>query len=275
VWRGLTGGRSVHLTDFPSVSDLPADDALVAAMDEVRDVCSTALSLRKANKLRVRQPLARLTVAVEHPESLRDYAGLLTGELNVKAVDLVPLDSGTAERFGITERLAVNARAAGPRLGRGVQAVIKAAKAGSWERVVDASGTEQVVVSTDDGQVPLQEGEYELNTVVADGAATAEVAASVLPGGGFAVLDLALDAGLLAEGYARDVVRDVQDARKAAGLEVSDRIDLELDVPAAHVADVEAHRELVMRETLAVTLEVVPVDGGPRAVRVTKTEERA
>ncbi|WP_159792426.1 isoleucine--tRNA ligase [Puerhibacterium puerhi] len=293
VWRGLTGGRSVHLADWPATTQevgerfegadgmyavavhqvpeaaLVADDALVAAMDEVRAVVSTALALRKANKLRVRQPLARLTVAVEDPEALRDYVGLLASELNVKAVDLVQADAGAAERFGITERLAVNARASGPRLGRGVQAVIKAAKAGAWRQTADG-----VVVTTDDGDVPLLETEYELTTVVGDEAGE-NVAASVLPGGGFAVLDLALTPELEAEGYARDVVRDVQDARKAAGLEVSDRIRLELDVPAEHVGDVEAHRELVMTETLAVELVVAPADGAERAVRVAKADAAA
>ena len=165
-----------------------------------------------------------------------------------------------------TERLAVNARAAGPRLGRGVQAVIKAAKSGAWH-VADGV----VVVATDDGGVALLEPEYELTTVVGEEAGQ-DVAASVLPGGGFVVLDLALDDALRAEGYARDVVRDVQDARKAAGLEVSDRIDLALDVPAEHLADVEAHRTLVMRETLAEHLTVTGTDGTTRAVHVTKHE---
>ncbi|WP_402467694.1 isoleucine--tRNA ligase [Isoptericola aurantiacus] len=270
IWRGLTGGRSVHLADWPAASDtgaLVADDTLVAAMDEVRAVVSSTLALRKANRLRVRQPLARLTVAVPEPEALADYVGLLTGELNVKSVDLAVADADAAARFGITERLAVNARAAGPRLGRGVQGVIKAARSGAWRRGDDGA----VVVTTDDGDVPLLEPEYELTTVVGD-AAGEEVAASVLPGGGFVVLDLALDDALRAEGYARDVVRDVQDARKAAGLEVSDRIALELDVPSAHVADVEAYRDLVRRETLAASLTVTGVDGGERAVRVAKED---
>jgi isoleucyl-tRNA synthetase len=64
----------------------------------------------------------------------------------------------------------------------------------------------------------------------------------------------------------------VQDARKAAGLEVSDRIALELDVPAAHVADVEAHRDLVTRETLATTMVVTGTDGDARTVRVAKED---
>jgi isoleucyl-tRNA synthetase len=270
VWRGLTGGRSVHLADWPSADgavepSLVRDDELVAAMDEVRAVVSSALALRKANQLRVRQPLARLTVAVPDPEALADYVGLLTSELNVKAVDLVAADADASARFGITERLAVNARAAGPRLGRGVQAVIKAAKAGAWHTGADGG----VVVTTADGDVALEAPEYELTTVVGDEAGE-NVAASVLPGGGFVVLDLALDDALRAEGYARDVVRDVQDARKAAGLDVSDRIALELDVPAEHVAAVEAHRDLITRETLATSLTVTGVGGGERAVRVTR-----
>ncbi|MFC8190432.1 isoleucine--tRNA ligase [Cellulomonas sp. NPDC057328] len=258
VWRGLTGARSVHLTDWPTAGEaLVRDDALVAAMDEVRAVVSAALGLRKAHQVRVRQPLRRLTVAVADPAALAPYTDLLAAELNVKHVDTVTADLATAQGFGITQRLAVNARAAGPRLGRGVQAVIKAARAGAWRQDGDA-----VVVTTDDGDVALEAAEYELTTVVAGGeGGDATVAATVLPGGSFVVLDLALDDALRAEGYARDVVRAVQDARKAAGLHVADRIDLTLTVPADQVAAVEAHREFVAAETLATGLSVVPGDG--------------
>jgi len=247
VWRGLTGGRSVHLTDWPEVDLAPVDEQLVAAMDQVRAVTSTALGLRKAAGVRVRQPLHVLTVAVDDAAALAPYADLLAAELNVKRVDLVTADAGTAERFGITQRLAVNARAAGPRLGRGVQAVIQAARSGAWRVDGDA-----VVVTTADGDVALEPAEYELTTVVGDEGG----AAAVLPGGGFVVLDLTLDDALRAEGYARDVVRAVQDARKAAGLQVADRIVLVLDVPAEHLAAVEEHRDTIARETLAVSVEI-------------------
>ena len=130
-------------------------------MDQVRAVISTALGLRKAAGVRVRQPLHTLTVAVDDADALAPYRDLLAAELNVKRVDLVTADAGTAERFGITQRLAVNARAAGPRLGRGVQAVIKAARAEAWR--VDG---DTVVVTTDDGDVALEPSEYELTTVV-------------------------------------------------------------------------------------------------------------
>lgn len=264
VWRGLTGGRSVHLTDWPEVASegratalaqvLAADDALVTAMDQVREVVSTVLGLRKANGLRVRQPLRELAVAVADPAALEPYSALITSELNVKHLTLVDLAEVGPEELGVTSRLAVNARAAGPRLGRGVQDVIRAAKAGRWRTEGDA-----VVVDTDGGPVPLEPAEYELTTVVAEG--TTDRVAAVLPGGGVALLDTELDAALLAEGYARDVVRAVQDERKAAGLQVSDRILLHLTVPADRVEAVVAHREMIGRETLAADLTVE--EGGP------------
>ncbi|PUB31778.1 isoleucyl-tRNA synthetase [Promicromonospora sp. AC04] len=278
VWRGLTGERSVHLAEWPSIAApegatmrcaeadvLVADDALVAAVESARAVVSQTLALRKANKLRVRQPLRSLVVAVADPDGVAPFAGLLETELNVKEVRLVAFSPEVAADYGITERLAVNARAAGPRLGRGVQAVIKAAKSGAWSK----SDAGAVVVATADGDVELLETEYELTTVVGgESAESADVAAAVLAGGGFVVLDLELDDALRAEGYARDVVRDVQDARKAAGLQVADRIALDLTVPAEWVAAVEEHRELVSRETLATSLAVTA--GAERAVAVTK-----
>jgi len=124
------------------------------------------------------------------------------------------------------------------------------------------------------GGVELVEGEYELATVVADHDGD-DVAAGLLPSGGFVVLDVALTDELRAEGYARDVVRAVQDERKKAGLQVSDRIRLALIVPAEQASAVEAHLELIARETLAqnpVTGEsqVTVIAGAELAVVVAK-----
>ncbi len=236
IWRGLTGERSVHLLDWPDLAGsdgqiLVADDELVATMESIRAAVSLSLSLRKAHKQRVRQPLAKLTVVVPQPQTLAPYTALLESELNVKAIELLELTTEVTEQFGISQNLAVNARAAGPRLGRGVQLAIRAAKAGNWEEIDGV-----VVLHTENGDVALEPSEYELTTVVAAG--DQEIAAAVLSAGGFVVLDLELSPDLVAEGYARDVIRDVQDARKAAGLMVSDRIDLVLDIPMDFVAAV-------------------------------------
>ncbi|PXA67802.1 isoleucine--tRNA ligase [Cryobacterium arcticum] len=224
IWQGLTGGRSVHLTDWPDASAFPADPGLVTAMDQVRLISSTVLSLRKKAGLRVRLPLSNLTVVTTNTAALAGFEGILRDELNVKAVSLVELTEGSAESYGITSKLTVNARAAGPRLGKQVQQVIKAARTGDW------SETDGVVTA---GGIALVAGEYDLELQAASTAADAESvlntsALALLPGGGFVLLETTTTPELEAEGLARDLIRAVQDTRKSAGFEVSDRIRLDL-----------------------------------------------
>jgi isoleucyl-tRNA synthetase len=243
VWRGLTGGRSVHLADWPSRDEFPADHELVASMDAVRDVCSAALSLRKAKGLRVRLPLSRLTVASPDADRLRPFADLIADEVNVKSVEFTTDLAGYCERV-----LTVVPRVLGPRLGKAVQQVIRAVKAGDWSTVDGRPVVGGV------GGVALEEGEYELRLVAADAERSAP-----LPGGeGVVVLDLAVTPELAAEGLARDVVRVVQQARREAGLDVADRITLVIEASPTVSAAVEAHREFVAAETLARGVELGP-----------------
>ena len=253
IWRGLTGERSVHLTDWPDASEFPVDTELVRTMDRVREVASSGLALRKAQKLRVRLPLARLTVVAPDAEPLEGFADILRDELNVKTLVCVPLGESSLADFGITRRLTVNARALGPRIGKDVQRVIQAAKAGEWTTDADA------VVA---GGVTLAPGEYELELTLADDTA----AIAFLPSGGFVVLDTVVTPELAAEGLARDVVRAVQQARKDAGLEVTDRIRLSLTGDADAVAAIEGHRELIAAETLATSLTASEAEGGATPV---------
>ncbi|MBO0676402.1 isoleucine--tRNA ligase [Mycolicibacterium sp. S2-37] len=245
IWRGVTGERSVHLTDWPAADELPGDSALVAAMDQVREVCSTASSLRKANKLRVRLPLSKLTVAVDDPKQLEPFTDLIADELNVKAVELTD-DISTYGRFELT----VNAKVAGPRLGRDVQAAIKAVKAG--EAVPNADGTLTA------GPAVLQPGEFTSRLVAADPSGTA-----ALPdGAGLVVLDSTVTEELEAEGWAKDRIRELQELRKSTGLDVSDRISVVMSVPARSEGWARTHRELIAREILATHFEFGdPADG--------------
>ncbi|WP_432477270.1 isoleucine--tRNA ligase [Nocardioides sp. GXQ0305] len=259
VWRGLTGERSVHLCDWPEPEELPRDDKLVAAMDEVRDVASAGLALRKAHALRTRLPLASLTVVVDDVAALGGFEPVLADELNVKQVRLVQAGSEDAAAYAVEQRLTVNARTAGPRLGQDVQAVIRGSKAGDWSVAPDGTVTA--------GGFALQEGEYTLETVAGD--ATGGSATAVLPRGGFVVLDTALTPELEAEGVARDLVRTVQQARRDAGLDVSDRIALTVAGPDDVVAAARAHEPLVVGETLATS--VAYEEAAETAVRVVRS----
>ena len=245
IWRGVTGERSVHLTDWPQPGVVPADPQLVADMDLVREVASAASSLRKAKKLRVRLPLPKLTVAVENPERLAPYIGLIADELNVKAVELTD-DIAAYGRF----ELAVNARVAGPRLGKDVQAAIKAVKAG--DAVVHSDGTLTA------GPAVLQPDEYSSKLVAAD----PEFTAALPDGAGLVVLDGAVTPELEAEGWAKDRIRELQELRKSTGLEVSDRISVVMAVPLERADWAQAHRDLIAREILATSFEFGDASGG-------------
>ena len=245
IWRGLTAQRSVHLTDWPQAGLMAEDPALVAAMDQVREVCSAGSSLRKAKKLRVRLPLPKVTVAVEDPQQLEPFVNLIADELNVKAVELTD-DIAAHGRFELT----VNARAAGPRLGKSVQDAIVAVKAGRG--VLNDDGTLSA------GEVVLHAGEYESKLVAADPGCTA-----ALPGGaGLVVLDDTVTPELEAEGWAKDRIRELQDLRKSSGLDVSDRITVVMAVPGERSAWAHTHRELIAHEILATGFEFgEPADG--------------
>ncbi|MEY4367847.1 MAG: hypothetical protein RLZ28_1262 [Actinomycetota bacterium] len=250
IWRGLTGGRSIHLTDWPVAAELPSDPVLVKAMDDVRHISSVALSLRKSSGLRVRLPLASLTVVTSDAANLEPFASIIAEELNVKAVNLVELSLDSANQFGVVKRLAVNSRSAGPRLGKGVQAVISAAKAGNWTEV------DGVVVA---GGVALESGEYTLDLVAnlseaAETEATNHSHIGILLGGGFLILDGAVTEALAGEGLVRDVIRAVQNARKEADLDVSDRIVLTVGADQEVLKWIAEHEEMLKSETLSIEL---------------------
>jgi isoleucyl-tRNA synthetase len=243
VYRGLTGERSVHLTDWPARDALPADPSLVADMDLVRDVCSAAHSVRKANDRRARLPLASLTVAARDARRLQPFTGLIADEVNVQEVRL----SGAVDEAGELI-LAVDPSVVGPRLGAKTQTVLAAARKGNWSKISD----DQVEVAG----IHLEPGEFTVRLKPRD-----EVSSRSLPGNvGVVTLDLEITPALAQLGLARDLIRTVQIVRRDAGLHVADHIRLVLDLDSEAGAAVEAHRRYVMEQTLADELELGSLD---------------
>ncbi|MFM7490234.1 MAG: isoleucine--tRNA ligase [Actinomycetota bacterium] len=233
VYGGLTGGGSVHLADWPALSSLPTDRSLVDAMDRVRDVCSATLSVRKAHGRRVRLPLRSLTVSFAGAESLRSYVDIIADEVNVKSV-VLSTEAASDASFVLQPIPA----ALGPRLGPRTQEVIRAVKAGNWKKDGD-----RVIA----GDIELFDGEYTLKLAAVEGSAS-----TTLSGGdGTITLDTEVTPELAAEGTARDLIRLVQQARRDAGLDVSDRIDVTLGVPESVRRQIQPHLEMVAAETLA------------------------
>ena len=244
IHTALTGGSSVHLADWPDTGDLPSDPTLVARMDRLRDVASTTLRLREDHGLRVRLPLSSLIVAGADSESLADLVDLLVDEVNVKSVVLTD-DLADHARFVMRP----DGSALGPRLGGDVQAVFGAARSGSYELHEDGTATVA-------GHL-LQPDEFTLGVESPEGV----TAAALGSGDAVVVLDTEVTEDLSREGLARDVVRQVQQARRDADLVVTDRIRLVLDGDDALLDAVRVHEDHVAGQVLATELVYEPVDG--------------
>jgi isoleucyl-tRNA synthetase len=214
---------------------VPADAALVSEMDRVRDVCSAGSSIRKARGLRVRLPLASLTVAAPWADSLERFRELIADEVNVRSVVLT--DAVDDHGHWV---LSLVPAVLGPRVGADVQKLIGAVKAGKWERRVD--GTVAVLDRV------LADDEYTLRLTPTDESVSRPL------DGGLVVLDVTADPSLEAEGTARDVIRLVQNARKNAGLNVSDRIELAIVTSPEIATALDAHRARLADAVLAVSV---------------------
>jgi isoleucyl-tRNA synthetase len=180
-----------------------------------------------------------VVLATPDIDVVKPHLDILRDEVNVKSVILTE----DVAAHG-TEELVLAPKALGPRLGASTQRVIAAHKAGDWS-VVD--GTVTV------GGEVLEDGEYEFRLVSRSG----EGAAATLPRkGGIVVLDTVITAELATEGQARDLIRRIQNARRESGLAVSDRVRLELVGDLETIEAFEAHREMVLSETLTIETEI-------------------
>ena len=243
IYKELTGLRSVHLEDWPDASIVPSDIELETVMDQVRDVCSTTLSLRKVHSRRVRLPLGELTVASPLAKALQSFVSIITDEVNVHKVTL------TTELGQVAKHeLQLIPAALGPRLGANTQKVIVAVKKGDWS----INGDEVIA-----GGVALEPHEFQVKLVAAAGDTETMASAALADGQGIVLLNIELTDALLAEGAARDIVRMVQQARREAGLAVSDRIVLTLGLPELLQSQVSQFETYIASETLAQRIEWV------------------
>jgi isoleucyl-tRNA synthetase len=253
LWRELTWSTedaSVHLADWPEADASRIDATLEEEMAQARRLSSLGRAARSEAGIKVRQPLARALVFLP-PGAPRLLADIVADELNVDRVEI------TAELGRlITFELVPNFRLLGPRLGERVQA-LRAALAGidgGRAAYTLEEGIALRVELADRDSVELAPDEVELRVRPQEGYAVSR------QGGEVVALDVALDEDLRLRGLLRDVIRQVQDMRREAGLEVTDRIRLTLE--GAHM--LEPLFDQLAREVLAVEV-VMGTGSGPGA----------
>jgi isoleucyl-tRNA synthetase len=248
IYVPLTGGLSVHLSDWPQ-SQGRFDPTLAGEVDASRRVVALGRAARTEAKVKVRQPLRRALVL--HPGiELRDEVDEeIRTELNVKALERLDALSSV-----MTWTVAPNFRTLGPRLGPKVNK-IKAALAAA-----DGSALQQQLVTQGYIEVAgerLDQDDVEVRAERHGSFALAEE-------DGWAVaLDLEVDDELRREGQARELVRALNDLRKAQGLAISDRVAVSLVVPTDLQPALDAHRSWIAAEILATEITDGAADGAP------------
>jgi len=228
IYKNLTGAESVHLESFPVAGS--RDEKIIADMRKVQEIVSVGNQLREQNKLPNRLPLNKVTVAGGTP--LNEYSGIIRDELNVKSVEWMDNTNVVAESFIylLTPKI-------GARLGGALRDIIPMVKRGDYE----LRGKELVV-----GEYTLNHDEFESRLTVKP-----DVTGAALPDNtAVVILDTEVNSELIAEGLANNVLRFIQDTRKAIGLDVSDRIKMTYMADLALASAIEQHKKTIMSAAL-------------------------
>ncbi|XVN41671.1 MAG: isoleucine--tRNA ligase [Rickettsia endosymbiont of Argas persicus] len=220
---------SVHLCDYPDLSKFKINSELVNTMDTVLDICSNSLFIRSSENVRIRQPLASITIISKNNDKLKSFEDLIKDEINVKSV----IYRDDLENYAV-KKLSINFPLLGKRLPAKMKDIIAASKKNEWEVTSDGLTICDEVLNSDEYKLILEPHSH------IKGAASFANNSSLL------ILDLELTPELIDEGYARDIIRFIQQARKDADFAISDRILIDIDLPK--ITDI--YGEFIKEQTL-------------------------
>ncbi|HEY5941486.1 MAG TPA: isoleucine--tRNA ligase [Solirubrobacterales bacterium] len=261
IHRNLSGddaAPSVHLRDFPEAEASLADPELEQGMEAVRLTVELGRAARAQAKAKVRQPLRRAVIVANDAEraAIEARAGLVTAELNVKELDFV---SDESELVSYSAK--PNYRALGPRFGKKMPQVAAAVEA------LDAAHVAAVLAEGGEIGISIEGTDHTLGTEDITLALEPLEGYEVEAEAGHAVaLQLELDDDLRREGLAREIVHAVQNARKAAGLEITDRIDLTLGGDPDLLAAAQTHQDYLANEVLATSVSYDGTNGAAATI---------
>ena len=267
IYSNLTGdGDSVHLADFPEANASLEDGELEAGVEAAMRAIELGRAARAQAKVKTRQPLSKAVIvasAIERREIER-LGGLVRAELNVKELEFV-----SEEGELVSYEVKPNYRTLGPRFGKQMPQVAAAVAALDPTHAAEAvRGERRIGISIDGHDHDLEPEDLTLVLKPLEGY---EVEAE---SGRAVALSLELDDDLRREGLAREIVHAIQNARKEAGLDVSDRITLTLDGDEAMLDAARTHEEHVAGETLARAVHYGDATAGAAVVTIEGLELR-
>ena len=238
---------SVHLSLFPEVDQKAIDSALENQINTARNITSLALSLRKKEQIKVRQPLQSLMIAVsgkKEKEQIEKIIPQVRSEINVKSIELIDDDSNI-----LVKEIKPNFKLLGPRFGKEMGRVVAIINSFGEKEIKTLEETGKINISLNEKKINLELGEVEISSKDIEGWGVAH-------GNGITVaLDVSLTEDLIDEGIARELVNRIQNIRKEAGLAVTDRIIITLLAEPSLKEKINKNNAYICSETLAENIE--------------------
>ncbi len=266
--NGITGkvnAESVHLTDFPVADEVMIDKPLEERMELAQQFSSMVLSLRKKTNLRVRQPLQKILIPASGDEfkaQINRVSNLILSEVNVKELEFLSDDAGF-----LVKRIKPNFKTLGPRYGKLMKEIAAA---------ISGFSKDQIAAIERDGKYDMEINSQPVQVELAD----VEIATEDIPGwvvanqGALTVaLDITLTPALQEEGIARELINRIQNLRKDKGLEVTDKITLQVEKNPLTESAIANNLVYICSETLAEKLTFENLDNCPEKDIVELTDE--
>ena len=248
LYRELGGdGESVHLSSYPEGNPDFIDEELEREMDLVRRICSLGRNARQNSGHKVRQPLSKITVQHERKSLSPEIEALVKSELNIKEVAFT--QDNLRDEY-IVAQVEADMGVVGPKYGglapKIRQALMDESKWAEIAQSIESSGEYALDLDGESAKLSKEDVKVKLTTSKTSPAAFDETV--------FVLLETEITAELRAEGYVRELVHHIQDLRKKAGFEVTDRIELFVDAAPELAEAMSEHADHIKDETLTVAL---------------------
>ena len=246
--------ESVHLTLFPKANQALIDSDLEKRMQMAQNITSMALSLRKKEKIRVRQPLQKLMIPVSDEKmklQINAIKDLVLSEVNVKELDFMSEDSNI-----LVKEIKANFKTLGPKHGKQMKAIAAAISTFEQHDIKILEQTGSYTLTIDGKELGITTDDVMISSQDIPGLLVANNKGITV------ALDITMDETLIEEGIARELVNRIQNIRKDSGLEVTDRIRLSITKHAKISAAIATNNKYICEETLAD--EIVIVDDEPK-----------
>ena len=238
--------ESVHLTDFPTANKNKIDLILQNRINKARVITSLALSLRKKEQIKVRQPLKKIMIPVNTEKERQDIISIekqLKSEINVKEIEIITGDSGI-----LVKQIKPNFKILGPRFGKEIKEISLSTSKMTSEEIYKLEQNGEIELRINQKKVKLARSDFEINSKDIEGCLVAHSNSLTV------ALDITLTKTLIEEGIAREFINRVQNFRKVLGLEVTDNIKIYVTSDPILNQVLISFKKYIQDETLAKSL---------------------